>query len=214
MAVTEYIIGLDEVGLGAWAGPLVVCAVAVPRLWTPPDGLNDSKKLTPAMRTAVYFKLRGLIETRAVALFAVENKDIDRVGLRRALVDAHTSVIESLLERFPADDIIVDGNVPLPKVPKAKCIPKADGLYPSVMAASVIAKYNRDVLMQTYHEQYPHYGWDSNAGYGTEKHQKGLQAHGVSPLHRQSFAPIKGFLRSDGKSHEARNWLPYPRTGR
>ncbi len=195
----KYIIGSDEVGYGAWAGPLVVCAVAVPEGWKGPAGLNDSKafksKAGRARRARVYGELVLAVES---ALVRVENTAIDEIGLRPALVAAHTAALKQLLARFPGADVIVDGDVPIPEVPQARCLPKADATYPAVMAASIIAKVNRDYVMQQYHRQYPHYGWDTNAGYGggkeDTKHRPALKTHGVTPLHRRSYGPVKEAL--------------------
>lgn len=189
--MTAYIIGVDEVGLGAWAGPLYVCAVAVPASWRPAQKLTDSKEMTPAMREAVY---TNVLQQLPMTIMAVGNEQIDKMGIRSALIHAHTLAIQCMLSLYPNAEVIVDGNVPLPELPQAKLIPKADALYPAVSAASVIAKVNRDLAMKHLHTAYPHYGFDKNAGYGVPAHQKGLKEHGVTPWHRKSYAPIKKLL--------------------
>lgn len=186
----KYIIGVDEVGLGAWAGPLFVCAVAVPTDWAGPPGLNDSKEKTKPEMAELYHHLQHL----PMALMGMSNETIDSMGIRPALVAAHVAAAEQLLARFPGARIIVDGDVRLPALPQAEIIAKADAKFPAVMAASIVAKVNRDFLMKQYHQQYPHYGWDTNAGYGgnaKHAHTAGLDAHGVTPLHRKSYAPIR-----------------------
>lgn len=190
----KYIIGSDEVGYGAWAGPLVICAAAVPVGWTGPAGLDDSKEYSknkPAM-VALYAHLEHL----PVSIMSASVDMIDAIGVKKALVAAHTYAVRQLLTQFPDAEVIVDGIVPLPELPQARCVAKADATYPAVMAASIIAKVNRDFLMKQHHEQYPHYGWDTNAGYGgkTGKHVDGLDRHGVSPLHRRSYGPIRDRL--------------------
>jgi ribonuclease HII len=188
-----YVIGSDECGYGAWAGPLVVCAVAVPADWVPPPGLGDSKKLKAnGTLDAVY---RQLFDRVPSCLICCNSGVIDTFGVQGCLLEAHTSVIQELLQRFPDADVVVDGTLRLPRLPRATSVPKADGLYPAVMAASVIGKYNRDALMRELHAELPFYSWDINAGYGGNKaHAAGLAAHGVSRYHRRSYAPIRKLL--------------------
>lgn len=186
----SYIIGSDEVGYGAWAGPLVVCAVAATRDWVAPAGLTDSKALSPAQRTKLYEHLYGMPK----CIVAIPAAAIDRMGVRSALVSAHTQAVTDLLAQFPNADVIVDGVVALPKVPQARLVPKADATEPAVSAASIIAKVNRDYMMTQYHAQYPGYGFNKNAGYGTKDHQDGLRRQGICPLHRRSYSPIKKYV--------------------
>ena len=187
-----YIIGSDEVGYGCWAGPLVVCAVCVPTTWEPPEGLTDSKKLSPEERVSIYRHLEGL----PFALMAATNEDIDRYGVKTMLLEAHAAAIRAMQESFPLATVIIDGILRPPGMLMARCVPHADSIFPAVSAASVIAKTNRDFVMRQYHQQYPHYGFDTNAGYGTATHQRGLQKYGVCPLHRRSYRPIKKFLET------------------
>ena len=191
----KYIVGSDECGYGAWAGPLVVCAVSVPVAWVPPIGLNDSKRLDEWERMRVYKQLMDDADHVRSVLLAVDNRTIDRVGLGVANKAAHVQAVTALRAEFPDSEVIVDGNLKLP-IPWARSIPKADTLYPAVMAASIIAKINRDNVMRSFHRQYPDYGWDTNVGYGTEKHEAGLRQHGVTPLHRRSYRPIRKLLET------------------
>jgi len=186
----NYIIGCDEVGLGAWAGPLMACAVAVPADWTGPPGLTDSKTFSKnkAAMLPIYNQLVGL----PLALASMSVEGIDSMGLRPSLIATQTMVILELLRRFPGARVVVDGDVPLPELPRAELHVKGDAKFPAISAASIIAKVNRDFLMKQYHAQFPHYGWDTNAGYGgNSKHAAGLDKYGVTFLHRRSYGPIK-----------------------
>lgn len=185
----DYIIGSDEVGYGAWAGPLVVCAVAVPRDWAPPEGLTDSKALSAALRRALYSRLYEL----PCALIGVPNYSIDLIGVGKALLRAHEAAVRQMLVAFPDADVVVDGAVGLPNVPQARAVPKADATIPAVSAASVIAKENRDHIMRKYHLEFPVYGFDTNVGYGTKEHEHGLLLHGTCPIHRRSYRPVQRF---------------------
>jgi len=192
----KHIIGSDEVGYGAWAGPLVVCAVAVPTDWRGPDGLNDSKEFKSAAEKAKRLLLYAALQHLPMSIVGIESAVIDKFGVGEALIVAHEYALKQMLERFPDAEVIVDGSRPIPGIPQARCIPKADATYPVVMAASIIAKVNRDLIMQEYHRQYPHYGFDTNVGYGQKrgKHADGLKTHGVCPIHRRSYQPIKNAL--------------------
>ena len=198
----KWLIGADEVGTGALAGPLVTCAVAVPLGWRAPAGLNDSKQLSKTARHELYVVLEKL----DFQLMMVTSKDIDSKGMGFALNAAHVAAIKVMMSRYPGAAVIRDGDAPI-SIPGVRCIPKADGIYPAVMAASVIAKVNRDYVMRQYHMQYPEYRFDRNVGYGGGKdHTSGLKNYGVTPIHRRSFAPIKKLLREG-----AWTWQPDPR---
>jgi ribonuclease HII len=189
----RYIIGSDEVGYGAWAGPLVVCAVAVPVGWAGPPELDDSKKLGPIGCAELYHRLQDL----SMFIAGVESQDIDKYGVKMSLVHAHSVALRQLLQRHPDAEVIVDGIVLIPDVPQARCVPRADSTYPAVMAASIIAKVNRDFMMRQYHKQYPHYGFDTNVGYSGKKggpHAQGLARYGPCPIHRRSYAPVREAL--------------------
>ena len=188
----DFIIGSDEVGYGSWAGPLVVCAVLTSKGWKGPPGLADSKLLTPAQRVELYTRLYAL----PFVLVMSTAEAIDHYGVTAALVAAHTLAIKTLLLTFPMANIVVDGNLRLPELPHARSIPKADALFPCVSAASIIAKVNHDHFMALADAQFPGYGFAKNVGYGTALHTAGLQAHGVTPLHRTSYAPIKKILET------------------
>lgn len=195
--MTDILIGSDEVGYGAWAGPLYVCAVAQSKSYLGPPGLTDSKKLSIEQRAFLYPELQNL----PCALISMSNEYIDRVGVKRALLEAHTTAVRMMLKRFPGADVIVDGVLQLPDIPKARAVPKADALFPVVSAASNIAKFNRDWYMVEQHKLYPDYGFDTGVGYGTKKHEEGLERLGPCPLHRRSYAPIKKYIHLKENRH-------------
>lgn len=178
-------VGIDEVGLGAIAGPLVVCAVRVPPAWVPPKGLRDSKKMTTRQRERVNFELRN-DQSLELALFSCTAAALDRQGVAVAKMDLYGKAISFFNE--PESSTILDGDL---RVPGATSIVKADDLYPCVSAASVLAKVYRDRLMRVYGAIFPAYGFGSNSGYLTQKHQSALQAAGPCAEHRRSFEPVR-----------------------
>lgn len=189
MAGHEFVCGSDEVGYGSWAGPLVVCATVVTRVWHEP-GVADSKKLSPSARERLYPKLQALTH----CIFGVPSAQIDAMGVADALDFAHAKAIEGALLRHAiaghadAPFVIIDG---VRSVLGARALPKADALVPAVSAASILAKVYRDRLMRELAKKYPGYGWETNAGYGTPVHQAGLASRGLSPEHRRSYSPMK-----------------------
>jgi len=186
------IIGSDEVGWGAVAGPLYVVGVAMPRSWKL-KGLRDSKKLSKKTREALFEPL--LAQVRGHWALAVRSPEqIDRLGAQRCLLDSHLSVVRQLVERFSKEnieDIIVDGNIELP-IAGVTPIPHADDLFQVVSAASVLAKVLRDDLMTTLAETYPKYGFQTNMGYGVAAHRKAIKKYGLCPIHRRSY--LKEFV--------------------
>lgn len=185
------ILGIDEVGRGPWAGPLVVGAVVLNGVLI--DGLTDSKKLTKKMRE----KLDVEIREKAVgfSLGWVEANVIDEIGLSEALKLATRRAVEQII--VPYHEIIIDGTVNfLSDTTKGKYVTtmkKADLLVPSVSAASIIAKVARDNYMSMQDDIYPGYGFKKHVGYGTAAHNEAINKLGVTPLHRLSFAPLKKY---------------------
>lgn len=184
-------ISADEVGYGALAGPIVVCAVLAPQDWSIP-GLNDSKKLTDKQRRLMNEKLRVLDEiTFAIAM--EDNKNIDSKGIYPCLKQCYYNsigVVFNASKLSPQDvEVIVDGNLKLDGLDGLtyKSIPKADATFPSVMAASILAKVYRDDLMIELSKQFPDYQWDSNKGYGSQIHIDAIKKIGYSEYHRLSY---------------------------
>tara|TARA_R110000850_G_scaffold99_71_gene724 strand:+ start:278 stop:895 length:618 start_codon:yes stop_codon:yes gene_type:complete len=186
----RFVVGLDEVGRGPWAGPVVACAA---RLIGPaPAGLNDSKKLTAKRREAL---VPFLLACCDVGFGEATVAEIDALNIRQATHLAMRRAVEAL-PTLP-DHLLIDGNdCPAWVACSFDLIIGGDGLSPSIAAASVLAKTRRDQGMVALAQQHPGYGWDSNAGYGTKAHQDGLAKHGVTQHHRRSFAPIRKMLCS------------------
>ncbi len=176
------IAGVDEVGRGALAGPVVAAAVIFSK-GTENFGLRDSKKLTPARREDLF----GEIEQRAVSvgIGVVEPEEIDRINILRATLKAMDRAL-SLLNPLP-DYILVDGNQPVKSDIPQETIVKGDDRSISIAAASIIAKVTRDRLMVLLHENYPKYNFPGHKGYGTEEHIEAINKYGSSPIHRKSF---------------------------
>ncbi|HVI42706.1 MAG TPA: ribonuclease HII [Anaerovoracaceae bacterium] len=182
--MSEYIIGVDDVGSGPWAGPLVVCAVRAPIDWTM-AGLKDSKQLSDKKLEQLSALL--LADKAIQHVFIEKSNDvIDEKGLGQASKEAYVEAMLALYQ--PGDKGIIDGDIKLSSLPpNVSCMVKADQQLPSVMAAAIIAKVYRDGLMTKLDEQFPMYNWKSNVGYGTKDHKEGIKKYGLSIHHRKSF---------------------------
>lgn len=181
--------GVDEVGRGPLAGPVVAAAVVL----NPdaiPDGLNDSKKLTPARREALYDILMSAAD---VGIGEASAREIEEHNILRASHLAMRRALSRLSE--PADFALIDGNMlPRDLTVSATPIIKGDSLSLSIAAASIVAKVWRDRLMLALAQQHPGYGWETNAGYPTKEHLARLKSHGVTLHHRRNFAPVHNIL--------------------
>lgn len=187
--------GIDEVGRGPLAGPVVAAAVILHRdhahsaLW---DQINDSKKLTARRRADLYARIHDAADVSIALCSAAE---IDEINILQASLRAMQKAYQTLPR--PAQAALIDGNK-APKLPcKTQTIVKGDARSLSIAAASVVAKHYRDELMQKLGEEFPHYGWAQNAGYGTAAHLKALEIHGITPHHRRSFAPVSKLILKD-----------------
>ena len=184
----RFVVGIDEVGRGPWAGPVVACAARL--TGPPPAGLNDSKKLTAARRAALVPLLMACCD---VGFGEATVEEIDALNIRQATHLAMRRAVEAL-ERAP-DHLLIDGNDRPGWVTGAhELLIGGDGRSLSIAAASVLAKSRRDQGMVSLAQQHPGYGWETNAGYGTKSHREGLLRHGVTQHHRRSFAPIRKML--------------------
>ncbi len=185
----QLVSGIDEVGRGPLAGPVVAAAVVLPRNPELP-GVKDSKHLTAVQREACYLKINT--SASAIGIGCVEPEEIDRLNILQATFKAMIEAVTNL--QYPPDFLLIDGPYKLPLPIPQKGIPRGDQLSLSISAASIVAKVHRDRLMCEYHALYPAYGFARNKGYGTAQHLHALRRHGPCPLHRLSF---RGVLDSD-----------------
>jgi len=177
--------GVDEAGCAPLAGPVVAAAVVLDREKFP-RGIDDSKKLDLDTREAIYGRLQKVARI-AVGIASVE--EIDQINIYWARMLAMTRAVEAL--GFEPAWILVDGNAcPRWRRP-SKAVIAGDAKCRSIAAASIVAKVTRDRIMAEYAETYPGYGWETNRGYPTPEHIRALDALGLTPLHRRSFAPVR-----------------------
>jgi ribonuclease HII len=183
------IAGVDEVGRGPLAGPVVAAAVILPK-----DGIGeklfDSKKISSKKREHLYEKI--LKKAQGVGIGIIGQEEIDRFNILQATLKAMALAIENL--PTPPDFILIDGlqgiSLPIPQKP----IRKGDQLCDSIAAASIIAKVTRDRMMLECHQEYPQYNFAKHKGYGTKEHRKAIEKFGVCGLHRKTFRGVKEYL--------------------
>jgi len=185
-----WVIGTDEVGYGAWAGPLVVVGVLVPGNWAPPPGVTDSKKVK---KEAERERLSDAIRADPLVRFLIHETPHDKLddqGIYATLIRAHQHLHEALRREVPDAFCIADGALPLGNGIYSE--PRADGHVPAVSAASLIGKTLRDRMMIEADKLYPGYNFVSNKGYAGKGniHREALQRLGPCPIHRRSFAPV------------------------
>jgi ribonuclease HII len=187
-----HVAGVDEVGRGPLAGPVVAAAVILDPA-NIPDGLNDSKKLTAKKRDALYDQLRAVAD---VCIAEATVAEIDEHNILRA---SHIALVRAIAGlSATADHALIDGNmIPRDLVVSSETIIKGDARSLSIAAASIVAKVWRDRHMVALAQQHPHYGWEKNAGYPTAQHKLGLEQFGVTEHHRRSFKPIHNILYQD-----------------
>ena len=184
----QLVAGVDEVGRGPLAGDVVAAAVILTD--SPPEGVTDSKMLTPERREALAERIRD--EAVSWALGRATLAEIDELNILQASLLAMRRAVEAL--HIQPSLVLVDGNR-LPKWPyEARAIVKGDLTEPSIGAASILAKVQRDAEMLALHEHYPAYGFDRHKGYPTKAHLAALETAGISPVHRRSFGPVRRLL--------------------
>jgi ribonuclease HII len=186
----DQVLGIDEVGRGCYAGPLVVGAVLAPLRWTHP-ALRDSKDVkTERGRASVLQKLVAAPGARYY-LHRTPNELVDSLGgIRAAVLEAFKAIVRALAHELPRTFVVIDG-VDAVHGMDGIAIPRADGLVPHCMAAAMIAKVSRDTEMILAAKTYPQYGFERHKGYGTKLHEKTLKRYGPCPLHRRSVRPVQ-----------------------
>lgn len=184
------VVGVDEVGRGPLAGPVTAAAVQLDPARVP-AGLGDSKALGAARRRTLD------AEIRAVARVAVAHAEVDEIDRLNILRATHLAMARAWAALEP-DHLLIDGNRLPADVPcRAEALVKGDARCASIAAASIVAKVARDAIMVDLAQQFPGYGWERNAGYGTAEHLAALRALGVTPHHRRSFRPVHNILYQD-----------------
>lgn len=189
----NYICGIDEVGRGPLAGPVVAAAVILKK-GSYFEGLNDSKKLSKVKREHLCEQIKK--EAVAYSIIEIDNTEIEKYNIYRATQISMIRAIDSL--SISPDFLLIDAmplNVTIPNV----SIVKGDEKSVSIAAASVIAKVHRDKLMLEYAKKYPYYDFENNAGYGTPNHLAGIKKYGICSIHRRDFEPIKSIIKKGGK---------------
>jgi len=192
----EYVIGIDEVGRGPIAGPLVVCACAVRQgtevlSFFPKGILRDSKKLSEKVRLSIVEKLQPLVESSHI-LFGIGElsaHEIDEIGLSHAIKEALRQSLEKVHSQgvHKKSYIFLDGSLHADEMYQQETVVKGDEKISEIALASIIAKVYRDTLMKKVADAYPLYGFENHVGYGTQAHYAAIQLYGITPLHRKSF---------------------------
>lgn len=182
--------GVDEVGRGCLAGPVVAAAVILPESHTL-VGLNDSKKINKKLREELFLGIKEQALAYAIAEASIE--EIDSINILNASFLAMHRAIEKLKQQ--PDFLLVDGNrfKPYEEIPY-ECVIKGDGKFASIAAASILAKVHRDRLMEDLGNKFPDYAWSKNVGYPTKDHRAAIQAYGVTEHHRKSFRLLENQL--------------------
>lgn len=180
----KYIAGIDEVGRGSWAGTLVAAGVILPADFVIPEGLADSKQVTPRRRS----QLARLIKSVALGIYIAQIpvSYIDKLGIGRATIDAFRQIARRLT---PTPDFcLIDAfHIKYFNRQRQMAVKDGDKISASIAAASIVAKVHRDNLMKKLHFQYPQYGFGKHKGYGTKLHQEAIKKYGLTNIHRKSY---------------------------
>ncbi|WP_343584157.1 ribonuclease HII [Herbaspirillum sp.] len=185
----EIICGVDEAGRGPLAGPVFAAAVILDPA-RPIPGLRDSKKLSEAARDSLALEIKANAVAWAIA--SCSEQEIDELNILHASMLAMRRAVESLAT-LPTLALIDGNRCPVMNI-RSEAIVKGDDKVPAISAASILAKTARDAALMVLHDTYPHYGFDRHKGYPTALHLERLRLHGVSPVHRRSYAPVKALL--------------------
>ncbi|MFJ3044912.1 ribonuclease HII [Herbaspirillum chlorophenolicum] len=185
----EIMCGVDEAGRGPLAGPVFAAAVILDPA-RPIQGLRDSKKLSEAARDSLALEIKANAVAWAIA--SCNEQEIDELNILHASMLAMRRAVESLAT-LPTLALIDGNRCPVMSI-RCEAIVKGDDKVPAISAASILAKTARDAALMVLHDTYPHYGFDRHKGYPTALHLERLRLHGVSPVHRRSYAPVKALL--------------------
>jgi ribonuclease HII len=179
--------GVDEVGRGPLAGPVVACAVIMPPEKRAMTGINDSKQLSAKKRDEMVLRIRD--RALAIGIGAASVREIDRLNIYQASVLA----MRRALRRLPLvpNHVVVDGKKIRTLEVGHTAVVHGDARCYSIACASIVAKITRDRVMHALASRYPDYRWDQNVGYATSLHLRGISAHGITPHHRRSFIPVR-----------------------
>lgn len=184
----KLVIGVDEVGRGPLAGPVVAAAVAFKQASLEPwwDEIKDSKKLSVLKRESL---VEFILQTAQTGIGQAEVSEIENLNILQASLLAMKRAVLNLTSDLENAHVVVDGKFLIPELyaKEQQAVVKGDGLVHSVAAASILAKVTRDRLMQTYAQTFPVYGFDAHKGYGTRAHISAIRQHGLSSIHRPSF---------------------------
>ena len=200
LVASYYTIGIDEVGRGPIAGPVVVCACALKKgtdvlALFPKKELRDSKKLSEKVRIAIVEALQPLVTDSSVVfgIGEISGEEIDTMGLSLAIKEAiRCALVNVHNQGVPQNTFIyLDGSLHVDDIYQQETIIKGDEKIPEIALASIIAKVYRDTLMKKVADAYPDYGFQNHVGYGTQAHYEAIKAHGLTPFHRRSF--LKNF---------------------
>ena len=181
----RHVAGVDEVGRGPLAGPVVAAAVVLLADFQP-DGINDSKKLTERKRLTAFERICD--QAVGIGVGVIDADVIDRINILQASLLAMAVAIDRLVPQ--PDYLLVDGNQPVKRAIAQKTLVRGDSRSVSIAAASIVAKVTRDRLMKDYHRLYPAYGFSRHKGYPTQAHRDALHAFGGCPIHRRSFKGV------------------------
>lgn len=192
---SEMSVGIDEVGRGCLAGPVVACAVIWPNLDTSQPDIDDSKKLTDRARRRSAIKITQSALSWGIGICSAE--EIDRINIRQASLLAMRRAVENC--PIKPEKAWVDGHDDPGLCMPTETIIQGDAKVPLIACASIVAKVFRDDMMAAYAKEFSAYGFGQHKGYGTQAHLAALKTHGVSPLHRRSFRPVSQIL---AQSHE------------
>lgn len=187
------IAGIDEVGRGPLAGPVVAACVHIPDkslAWL--GDVTDSKKLSKTKRETLDLLIR---QHCAFSIAEISSQEIDAINILQATMKAMSQAASTMPVK--PDFIYIDGNrIPRHLPCPAEAVIKGDSKIKEIACASIIAKVHRDKIMEQLANEYPHYGWETNAGYGSRKHLEAIEKYGITTHHRQSFAPIRNQIEA------------------